>query len=244
MIPDFRIATDERAQRARRRLDDDAHEPAARVGGGRVKLTVDAAGCMGHGRCYQMAPRPVHLRRRGVRHDARTQPIDVPADQVEAAEDAEATCPEQAITLIHDRPRRHRRRRPVRLLRRRPAAAGGCRGRPVRRAADAVRPRARRRRARPPEDQVGHADVRPDRRSTRASASSAASSSAPTSRREELLERYHAVVYAVGTPRDNRLGLAGEERPGSVAPPSSSPGTTATRGTPTRPSICPARAPS
>ena len=33
---------------------------------------------------------------------------------------------------------------------------------------------------------------------------------------QELLERYHAVVYAVGTPRGNRLGLPGEERPGSV----------------------------
>src|SRR3954470_8386213 len=33
--------------------------------------------------------------------------------------------------------------------------------------------------------------------------------------REELLERYHAVVYAVGTSDDNRLGIAGEDRPGS-----------------------------
>src|SRR4051794_6268058 len=33
--------------------------------------------------------------------------------------------------------------------------------------------------------------------------------------REELLERYHAVVYAVGTERDNRLGIPGEDRPGS-----------------------------
>jgi ferredoxin/flavodoxin---NADP+ reductase len=33
----------------------------------------------------------------------------------------------------------------------------------------------------------------------------------------ELLERYHAVVYAVGTPTDNRLGIPGDERPGSVA---------------------------
>ncbi len=33
---------------------------------------------------------------------------------------------------------------------------------------------------------------------------------------QELLDRYHAVVYAVGTPRGNRLGLAGEQRPGSV----------------------------
>ena len=30
--------------------------------------------------------------------------------------------------------------------------------------------------------------------------------------REELLERYHAVVYAVGTPTDNRLGIPGDDR--------------------------------
>jgi ferredoxin--NADP+ reductase len=34
--------------------------------------------------------------------------------------------------------------------------------------------------------------------------------------REELLERYHAVVYAVGTATDNRLGIEGEDRPGSI----------------------------
>ena len=33
--------------------------------------------------------------------------------------------------------------------------------------------------------------------------------------REELHERYHAVVYAVGTATDNRLGIPGEDRPGS-----------------------------
>src|ERR671933_767143 len=33
--------------------------------------------------------------------------------------------------------------------------------------------------------------------------------------REELLERYDAVVYAVGTSDDNRLGIPGEDRPGS-----------------------------
>jgi ferredoxin/flavodoxin---NADP+ reductase len=33
--------------------------------------------------------------------------------------------------------------------------------------------------------------------------------------REELLARYHAVVYAVGTAIDNRLGIPGEDRPGS-----------------------------
>jgi ferredoxin--NADP+ reductase len=35
--------------------------------------------------------------------------------------------------------------------------------------------------------------------------------------REELLDRYHAIVYAVGTPTDNRLGIPGERRAGSVA---------------------------
>jgi ferredoxin/flavodoxin---NADP+ reductase len=35
--------------------------------------------------------------------------------------------------------------------------------------------------------------------------------------RRELLERYHAVVYAVGSRDDNRLGIAGEDRPGSHA---------------------------
>src|SRR5918999_1821373 len=33
--------------------------------------------------------------------------------------------------------------------------------------------------------------------------------------RAELLERYHGVVYAVGTGDDNRLGIPGEDRPGS-----------------------------
>jgi ferredoxin--NADP+ reductase len=35
--------------------------------------------------------------------------------------------------------------------------------------------------------------------------------------RAELLARYHAVVYAVGTSDDNRLGIPGEDRPGSHA---------------------------
>jgi ferredoxin/flavodoxin---NADP+ reductase len=33
--------------------------------------------------------------------------------------------------------------------------------------------------------------------------------------REELRARYHAIVYAVGTSQDNRLGVPGEDRPGS-----------------------------
>src|ERR1700749_4116391 len=33
--------------------------------------------------------------------------------------------------------------------------------------------------------------------------------------RADLLDRYPAVVYAVGTSNDNRLGIPGEDRPGS-----------------------------
>jgi ferredoxin/flavodoxin---NADP+ reductase len=35
--------------------------------------------------------------------------------------------------------------------------------------------------------------------------------------RAELLERYHVVLYAIGTSDDNRLGIPGEDRPGSHA---------------------------
>jgi ferredoxin--NADP+ reductase len=35
--------------------------------------------------------------------------------------------------------------------------------------------------------------------------------------RAELLERYHAVVYSIGTAYDNRLGIPGEDRPGSYS---------------------------
>ena len=77
-----------------------------------------------------------------------------------------------------------------------------------------VRARARRRRARPPEDQVGDPRLREDRRRGRASASSATSRSAATSAPTELAERYHAVIYAYGAPhrpppRDPRRGPAG-----------------------------------
>ena len=87
------------AERARRRGDDDAHAAAAGVGGAVVRLAVDGSSCMGHGRCYQMAPDLLAYDDEGY-VTIRDQTIDVPADQVEAAEDAEGTCPEQAIRLI------------------------------------------------------------------------------------------------------------------------------------------------
>jgi ferredoxin len=64
-----------------------------------MKLVVDGASCMGHGRCYRMAPDLLTYDDEGY-VTIRDGTIDVPGDQVEAAEDAEATCPEQAIRLI------------------------------------------------------------------------------------------------------------------------------------------------
>jgi ferredoxin len=64
-----------------------------------VRLTVDGASCMGHGRCYVMAPDLLTYDDEGY-VTIRDLEIDVPDDQVEAAEDAAGTCPEQAITLI------------------------------------------------------------------------------------------------------------------------------------------------
>src|SRR4051794_16914352 len=46
--------------------------------------------------------------------------------------------------------------------------------------------------------------------------------------RTDLFERYHAVIYAVGTSADNRLGSRARTVPVRTPPPSSSPGTTAT----------------
>ena len=66
----------------------------------------------------------------------------------------------------HPLSRRDRRRRPVRLLRRRahPQGRGPARpGRPLRPPAHPVRPGPRRRRPRPPEDQVGDPRLREDR---------------------------------------------------------------------------------
>jgi ferredoxin len=64
-----------------------------------VRLAVDGASCMGHGRCYEMAPDLLAFDDEGY-VTIRDQIIDVPAAQLGAAEDAVGTCPEQAIRLI------------------------------------------------------------------------------------------------------------------------------------------------
>ena len=95
-------------------------------------------------------------------------------------------------------------------------------------------PRARRRRARPPEDQVGDARVREDR----------AQAGLPLLRQRRGRPRHHPRGAAGAPPRrhlrgrladDRRLGIPGEELPGAHAgDASSSPGTTATPTPPTR----------
>ena len=66
-----------------------------------MKLKVDAAECTGHGRCYRIAPDLLSDDDEGY-VSIRGQTIDVPADQVELAREAEDTCPEGAIMLIED----------------------------------------------------------------------------------------------------------------------------------------------
>jgi ferredoxin len=66
-----------------------------------VKITVDGAECMGHGRCYRIAPDLLTYDEEGY-VTIRDQVLDVPDDQLEFAEEAEGTCPEGAIRLIPD----------------------------------------------------------------------------------------------------------------------------------------------
>ena len=64
-----------------------------------MKLAVDGASCMGHGRCYQVAPDLLTFDDEGY-VTIRDATIDIPSNLLDAAEDAAGTCPEQAIALI------------------------------------------------------------------------------------------------------------------------------------------------
>lgn len=66
-----------------------------------MKMSVGGEQCMGHGRCYRLMPDLLSYDDEGY-VTIRDQTIDVPADQQELAEDAEATCPEGAVSLIRD----------------------------------------------------------------------------------------------------------------------------------------------
>ncbi len=105
-------------------------------------------------------------------------------------------------------------------------AARRRRGGYVRTAAHAVGAGAARRRARPPQDQIGLTGVREDRRAARL----------PLLRQRRVRPRRHARrsarplprgICTVGAQIDRRLGIPGEDLPGSSRPPSSWPGTTA-----------------
>jgi ferredoxin len=66
-----------------------------------MKLQVDPNVCMGHGRCYRIAPGWLGYDEEGY-VTPRGEPIDVPPDQGAVAEEIVDTCPEQAISLIED----------------------------------------------------------------------------------------------------------------------------------------------
>jgi ferredoxin len=71
------------------------------VGGGLLKITVDADRCMGHGRCYTVAPDLLAYDEEGF-VTIRGVVLDVPDDQIEAAREAVASCPEQAPAIIEE----------------------------------------------------------------------------------------------------------------------------------------------
>lgn len=66
-----------------------------------MKITVDGARCVGHGRCYTVAPALLSYDDDGY-VTVRGQLLDVPPDQVAPAREAVASCPERAIAVVDD----------------------------------------------------------------------------------------------------------------------------------------------
>ena len=64
-----------------------------------MKLRIDGDVCMGHGRCYGIAPDLVTYDDEGF-PVIRDELFAVPDDRVAAAEEVVATCPEEAISLV------------------------------------------------------------------------------------------------------------------------------------------------
>jgi ferredoxin len=71
------------------------------MGGRVVRLRIDGDVCMGHGRCYGVAPDLVTYDDEGF-PVIRDELFAVPDDRVAAAEEVAATCPEEAISLVQD----------------------------------------------------------------------------------------------------------------------------------------------
>ena len=64
-----------------------------------MKVLVDGASCMGHGRCYGIAPDLFTYDDEGY-PTIRDELVEVSEDLAAAADEAAGTCPEEAITLI------------------------------------------------------------------------------------------------------------------------------------------------
>ncbi|MBV9417550.1 MAG: ferredoxin [Solirubrobacterales bacterium] len=64
-----------------------------------MKLSISAA-CQGHGRCYTLAPQLLSSDDEGYVTISGGDPIEVPAELRELAEDVVGSCPENAISLI------------------------------------------------------------------------------------------------------------------------------------------------
>jgi ferredoxin len=66
-----------------------------------MKLQISTA-CQGHGRCYTLAPQLLSSDNEGYVTISGGDPIEVPDDLRELAQDVEGSCPENAISLIDD----------------------------------------------------------------------------------------------------------------------------------------------
>jgi ferredoxin len=66
-----------------------------------MKLRISTA-CQGHGRCYTLAPQLLSSDDEGYVTISGGDPIEVPDDLRELAQDVEGSCPENAVSLIDD----------------------------------------------------------------------------------------------------------------------------------------------
>lgn len=66
-----------------------------------MKLQISTA-CQGHGRCYTLAPQLLESDDEGYVTISGGEPIEVPEELRELAEDVVGSCPENAISLIED----------------------------------------------------------------------------------------------------------------------------------------------
>jgi len=66
-----------------------------------VKLHISTA-CQGHGRCYTLAPQLLSSDDEGYVTISGGDPIEVPEDMRDLAENVVGSCPENAISLIDD----------------------------------------------------------------------------------------------------------------------------------------------